>query len=63
MFYLQFQFFEDHEIDKIYLKLNKIDLKIIWKQFESPFLYYKNKKNLYLKEDDGKSKLDEKKIR
>ena len=36
--------------------------KIIWKQFESPFLYYKNKKNLYLKEDDGKSKLDEKKI-
>ena len=32
--------------------------KIIWKQFEAPFLYFKNNKNLYLKE----GKLDEKKI-
>ena len=35
---------------------------IIWKQFEAPFLYFKNNKKLYLKEENGESKLDEKKI-
>ena len=43
--------------------LSKIKMRhLIWKQFETPFLYYKNDKKLYLKESNRESKLDEKKI-
>ena len=35
---------------------------IIWKQFEAPFLYYKNNKKLYIKQENGESKLDDKKV-
>ena len=43
--------------------LSKIKMRhLIWKQFETPFLYYKNDKKLYLKDSNRQSKLDEKKI-
>ena len=43
--------------------LSKIKMRhLIWRQFETPFLYYKNDKKLYLKESNRESKLDEKKI-
>ena len=43
--------------------LHKINTRhIIWKQFETPFLYFKNKKQLYLRNGDGESNLDEKKM-
>ena len=37
--------------------LSKIKMRhLIWKQFETPFLYYKNDKKLYLKESNRESK-------
>ena len=60
--------FLSYKIIPIYKKenedyLHKINTRhIIWKQFETPFLYFKNKKKLYSRNGDGESKLDEKKM-
>ena len=60
--------FLSYKIIPIYTKLNeefihRINSRhIIWKQFEAPFLFFKNKKKLYLKEENGESKIDEKKV-
>ena len=60
--------FLSYKIIPIYTKLNeeyihRINSRhIIWKQFEAPFLFFKNKKKLYLKEENGERRLDEKKV-
>ena len=60
--------FLSYKIIPIYTKENeeyisKINTRhIIWKQFEIPFLFFKNKKKLYLKGENAESKLDEKKV-
>ena len=60
--------FLSYKIIPIYTKFNeefihRINSRhIIWKQFEAPFLFFKNKKKLYLKAENGESKIDEKKI-
>ena len=60
--------FLSYKIIPIHTKLNeefihRINSRhIIWKQFEAPFLFFKNKKKLYLKEENGESKIDEKKV-
>ena len=60
--------FLSYKIIPIYTKENeeyisKINTRhIIWKQFETPFLFFKNKKKLYLKGENAESKLDEKKV-
>ena len=60
--------FLSYKIIPIYTKENeeyisKINTRhIIWKQFEIPFLFFKNKKKLYLKGENDESKLDEKKV-
>ena len=60
--------FLSYKIIPIHNKLNeefihRINSRhIIWKQFEAPFLFFKNKKKLYLKEENGESKIDEKKV-
>ena len=56
--------FLSYKIIPIHTKLNeefihRINSRhIIWKQFEAPFLFFKNKKKLYLKEENGESKID-----
>ena len=53
----------------IYIKNNeiyryKINMrKIIWKQFEIPFLYFKNKKGLFNKDNTGENYIDKFKIK
>ena len=60
--------FLSYKIIPIYTKFNEEFIHrissrhIIWKQFEAPFLFFKNKKKLYLKAENGESKIDEKKI-
>ena len=60
--------FLSYKIIPIYKKenedfLHKINTRhIIWKQFEAPFLFYKNNKKLYLKSENGEKNLDEKKV-
>ena len=60
--------FLEYKIIPIYTKLNEEFIQrintrhIIWKQFEAPFLFFKNRKKLYLKEENGESKIDEKKV-
>ena len=60
--------FLSYKIIPIHTKINeefihRINSRhIIWKQFEAPFLFFKNKKKLYLKEENGESKIDEKKV-
>ena len=60
--------FLSYKIIPIYTKQNEEYIQrinsrhIIWKQFETPFKYYKNNKKLYLKDENGESKIDEKKV-
>ena len=57
-----------YKIIPIYIKENeeyryRIDSrKKIWNQFENIYLYYKNKKKLYLNDEKGKAKINDKNI-